>query len=127
MGWLSVLLLLVAVPLTIAASIFLIEICAAILSKEPSLAYSDAANRSRVVVLIPAHDESAGILPTLEDVKGQLQPGDRLLVVADNCTDDTAAVAAKAGADVIERRDDLRRGKSYALDFGIRSLREWRS
>jgi cellulose synthase/poly-beta-1,6-N-acetylglucosamine synthase-like glycosyltransferase len=123
MGWLCVLLLLVAVPLAIAASVFLIEICAAILSKEPSLANCDAANRSRVVVLIPAHDESAGILPTLEDVKGQLQPGDRLLVVADNCTDDTAAVAAKAGADVIERRDDLRRGKSYALDFGIRSLR----
>jgi cellulose synthase/poly-beta-1,6-N-acetylglucosamine synthase-like glycosyltransferase len=74
--------------------------------------------------LIPAHDESRGILPTLEDVRGQLRPGDRLLVVADNCTDDTAAVAEMAGAQVIARRSDRERGKGYALDFGIRSLRD---
>ena len=122
MGWLSVLLLLMAVPSAIAALVFLIEICAAILSEEPSPANSGVRDRPPVVVLIPAHDESVGILPTLEDVQGQLQAGDRLLVVADNCTDDTATVAAQAAAEVIERRDDLRRGKSYALDFGIRSL-----
>jgi cellulose synthase/poly-beta-1,6-N-acetylglucosamine synthase-like glycosyltransferase len=47
---------------------------------------------------------------------------DRLLVVADNCTDDTALVAAVAGAEVIERNDPERRGKGYALDCGLKHL-----
>ncbi len=61
-------------------------------------------------------------MPTLADIKAQLRAGDRLLVVADNCTDDTAAVAAAHGANVIERNDPARRGKGYALDFGLRHL-----
>jgi len=42
--------------------------------------------------------------------------------VADNCADDTAAIAAAGGAEVIERQDADRRGKGYALEFGIRHL-----
>jgi glycosyltransferase involved in cell wall biosynthesis len=75
-----------------------------------------------VAVLVPAHDESSNCLSTIGDIKGQLRPGDRLLVVADNCTDDTAAVAAAAGAEVVERRDPQRIGKGYALDFGLAHL-----
>ena len=73
----------------------------------------------RVAVLVPAHNESTGLVSTLNDIKAQLRPGDRLLVVADNCNDDTSAVAANAGAEVIERFDQSRVGKGYALDFGI--------
>src|SRR5262249_4132841 len=47
---------------------------------------------------------------------------DRLVVVADNCTDDTATIAAAAGAEVVERRDPLRVGKGFALDAGVRHL-----
>ncbi len=50
------------------------------------------------------------------------RPGDRLLVVADNCSDETAAVAAAEGAEVLVRTDALRRGKGYALDFAVRVL-----
>jgi 1,2-diacylglycerol 3-beta-glucosyltransferase len=39
----------------------------------------------------------------------------RIVVVADNCTDSTAARAREAGAFVIERQDAVRRGKGYAL------------
>jgi cellulose synthase/poly-beta-1,6-N-acetylglucosamine synthase-like glycosyltransferase len=45
-----------------------------------------------------------------------------LLVVADNCTDDTASLSAAHGAQVIERKDESRRGKGFALDFGVRHL-----
>jgi cellulose synthase/poly-beta-1,6-N-acetylglucosamine synthase-like glycosyltransferase len=45
-----------------------------------------------------------------------------LLVVADNCVDDTAAIAVSAGAEVLERQDPTRRGKGYALDYGLRHL-----
>jgi cellulose synthase/poly-beta-1,6-N-acetylglucosamine synthase-like glycosyltransferase len=76
----------------------------------------------RTTVLIPAHNEGAGILPTIRDVQGQLGPNDRILVVADNCTDDTAAIAEAAGVEVIVRADAARRGKGYALEFGVRHL-----
>jgi cellulose synthase/poly-beta-1,6-N-acetylglucosamine synthase-like glycosyltransferase len=78
--------------------------------------------RPPIAVVIPAHNESLGLLPTLATIQKQLLPGDRLVVVADNCSDDTAAVARAAGAEVIERKDPSRRGKGYALDCGVRYL-----
>ena len=79
-------------------------------------------NPGPVAVLMPAHDESIGIAASIASVLPQLRRGDRLLVVADNCTDATATVARTAGAEVVERHDPARRGKGYALDFGIRYL-----
>jgi cellulose synthase/poly-beta-1,6-N-acetylglucosamine synthase-like glycosyltransferase len=76
----------------------------------------------RVAVIVPAHNESEGIGPTLQDILPQLGPGDRLLVVADNCTDDTASVAADAGAEVIVRQDPQRIGKGYAMARAIEHL-----
>ena len=42
-----------------------------------------------------------------------------LLVVAGNCTDDTAVVAAASGAEVIDRNDPEKKGKAYALASGF--------
>ena len=81
-----------------------------------------AVARPRVAVLVPAHDESAGIAACLRAISAQLRRGDRLLVVADNCSDDTADRARACGAEVIERHDAARRGKGHALDFGVRHL-----
>jgi cellulose synthase/poly-beta-1,6-N-acetylglucosamine synthase-like glycosyltransferase len=78
--------------------------------------------RLPVGILIPAHDEAAVIAATLGSILPQLTEGDRLLVVADNCTDDTAAIAADEGATVIERHNAELRGKGHALEFGIRHL-----
>jgi cellulose synthase/poly-beta-1,6-N-acetylglucosamine synthase-like glycosyltransferase len=75
-----------------------------------------------VAVLIPAHNEALGIATTVRNVRAQLRCGDRVLVVADNCSDATAAVARDAGAEVIERTHATERGKGYALDFGTRHL-----
>ena len=80
--------------------------------------------RPRTAVLVPAHDEAAGIADTLRSIAPQLAPGDRLLVVADNCSDNTAAIAAAAGAEVIERRERELRGKGYALACGLRYLQK---
>ena len=81
-----------------------------------------SAARPSVAVLVPAHDEASGIAAALATGTPQLRAGDRLLVVADNCTDATAAVAASCGAEVVERHDVERRGKGYALDHGVRYL-----
>lgn len=78
--------------------------------------------RPPVAVLVPAHNEEAVIDATLATIRPQLQPGDRLIVVADNCHDRTAEIARAAGATVLERSDAVRRGKGYALDFGVRAL-----
>src|SRR5580704_2288892 len=121
----SALLTFVAAAVAAAVAVFSIEVVAALtLARRYNAPASNtsAETDARVAVLVPAHNESRGLLPTLEDIKRQLRPGDRVLVVADNCTDDTAAVAAAAGAEVIERHDPTRRGKGYALDFGIQHL-----
>lgn len=80
------------------------------------------ATRPRIGVVIPAHNEASMIAGTLRSVIPQLTKSDRLIVVADNCTDDTATIAAAERAETIERRDPTHRGKGYALDFGIRHL-----
>lgn len=76
-----------------------------------------------LAILIPAHDEEIGIEKTIEALIPHLDRKHRLLVVADNCTDNTAKIAKKAGAEVIERSDANNRGKGFALDFGIQHLK----
>ena len=86
--------------------------------------------RPRLAVLIPAHNESAGIAATMQNLLPQLSSGDRLVVIADNCTDDTAAAARQAASQtattaevlVLERHDPDQRGKGYALAFGRKAL-----
>ena len=111
-----------AVALAIPVIAFFLEIIAAVaVSRQRTAVDGRRDGRTPIAVLVPAHNESIGILPTLTDIKRQLLPGDRVLVVADNCSDDTAAVASAAGAQVIERRDAERVGRGYALTlaFGI--------
>lgn len=117
----TALLAVVAGLLAIPVAVFVLEVVAAVVLPRRELP-ARSVTRPRVAVLVPAHDESAGILPTLTDIKAQLQPGDRVLVVADNCSDDTAAVAASAGAEVTERNDRTRIGKGYALEWGLNHL-----
>ncbi len=81
-----------------------------------------AAPRPNCAVLVPAHNEAAGIAATLGAIRPQLRDGDRVIVIADNCSDDTAAIARREGAEAIERHDPDRRGKGFALDFGLKSL-----
>lgn len=79
--------------------------------------------RPRAALLIPAHNEEGVIADTLRTLLPQVADGDRLFVIADNCSDQTAQVARQAGAQVIERTDADRRGKGYALAFGVDHLR----
>jgi cellulose synthase/poly-beta-1,6-N-acetylglucosamine synthase-like glycosyltransferase len=76
----------------------------------------------RVAILVPAHDEEAGIAATVTALLKEKRADDILLVVADNCADRTAEVARAAGATVVERRDPERRGKGHALTFGVQEL-----
>jgi cellulose synthase/poly-beta-1,6-N-acetylglucosamine synthase-like glycosyltransferase len=55
-----------------------------------------------VTVLIPAHNEEASLSRTIGSLLDQSYRPDRVLVVADNCTDSTVAVARRAGVEVVE-------------------------
>lgn len=80
----------------------------------------------RFDVVIPAHDEEEGIGATVNSVNAVDYPKDRVrvVVIADNCTDQTAERARAAGATVLERTDPERRGKGYALAFAFERLLE---
>lgn len=111
-----------AILVAMITAIFLIEVVAAVVSPEHNNSVGRAKPRKRVAVVVPAHNEGVGLLPTLADIQTQLSADDRLLVVADNCDDDTADVAAAAGAEVLVRNELDLIGKGYALARGIEHL-----
>lgn len=76
------------------------------------------------VILMPAHNEAMVIESAISTVKSQMYSTDRLVIIADNCTDATASIAERCGANVIERKNEQQLGKGYALDFGIRYLKQ---
>jgi cellulose synthase/poly-beta-1,6-N-acetylglucosamine synthase-like glycosyltransferase len=73
-----------------------------------------------IAVLIPAHDEEGSVSAAIRSV----DPGVPVFVVADNCTDRTAAIARAAGASVLERTDGSNTGKGYALAFALPTVLE---
>lgn len=79
------------------------------------------APRLRFDVVVPAHDEESGIGETIESLLAMDYPRElfRVIVVADNCSDDTAGRARLAGVTVLERADRSRRGKGYALAYAF--------
>ena len=121
MGGLVTLGLVLAASVVLFPSVVLFVECflAAVLPDAPRRA---AGPRASVAVLVPAHDEESVIAATVKRLLAELRPGDRLVVVADNCTDGTAAVARAAGATVVERNEPHRRGKGFALERGVQSL-----
>ncbi|MFJ3045115.1 glycosyltransferase family 2 protein [Herbaspirillum chlorophenolicum] len=106
--------------LAIPVCVLLVQAMAAIIAQHHATRLR--VQRPRIAVLMPAHNEAGGIVEVITSVRAQLEPGDRLLVVADNCSDNTAELARRAGAQVTERFHDQKRGKGYALDHGMAHL-----
>jgi hypothetical protein len=117
----SVLLLLMVIALAVPVEMFCLEVVLSLLPKRRR-GRALPAEQPTVAVLIPAHSEEAVLEGTLRTLMKAISPRTRVLVVADNCTDGTAAIARQCGAETIERQDATRRGKGFALDFGIRHL-----
>lgn len=119
---LTCLLALLAVPAVLSCLYLLLLTCFSHLPRPPA----SAAQRSwRFDVIVPAHDEQALIervvssLLQMERTHGEF----RVLVIADNCSDETAARARAAGAHVLERHHETLRGKGYALQCAFEHSR----
>ncbi len=103
----------------------LFECLLAFLFREQQAApISERSDPLSFVILMPAHNEADIIEKTLTQLAPEVNSPSQITVVADNCQDDTAAIARSTGVTVLERQDATRRGKGYALDYGLKVLAE---
>lgn len=79
---------------------------------------------SRLAIVVAAHNEGRVIKQLIINLHDLNYPKDLydIYVVADNCVDDTAKIAAAAGARVIERFNDKDKGKGYALEYAFNQI-----
>ena len=88
--------------------------------------YPAAERVHRLGIVIAACNEERVIGRILKSLKSQDYPAEMtdVWVIADNCTDRTAAIARAHGAHVLERRDPEHRTKGYALEYFFDSLQK---
>jgi cellulose synthase/poly-beta-1,6-N-acetylglucosamine synthase-like glycosyltransferase len=75
----------------------------------------------RFAILIPAHNEASVLGPLLQSLEAQHYPRDRfeIFVSADHCSDNTAEIARRHGAIVLERHHQARRGKTWNVRWAL--------
>lgn len=124
-----------ALALTMAASVALLERRITTRSRRSSnpritplapkvvmaATHGDFAGPVTVTVLIPAHNEEASLPSTLASLLAQSHRPDRVIVIADNCTDSTADAARRAGVEVIESVGNTQK-KAGALNQALTGL-----
>lgn len=79
---------------------------------------------TRFTFIVPSHNEEVGIAATVKSLESVDYPVEmrRVWVIADNCSDQTAQKAREAGATVIERFSEDKRGKGYALELAFEHI-----
>jgi cellulose synthase/poly-beta-1,6-N-acetylglucosamine synthase-like glycosyltransferase len=82
---------------------------------------SRAIHRGEVAVIVPARNEREQIGSTLLALQNQTRPSNKIIVVANNCTDDTAEIALACGVIVLEMPCNTDQ-KAGALNYGIDHL-----
>lgn len=115
--WIVVILSIFSAPIMIWMGItFLIGL------KKPRGLTQQEEKEHRFAVLICARNEENVILNLLASLEKQSYRNFEIFVVADNCTDRTAAVCRAQGTHVYERFNEAQKGKGYALHWGIGRL-----
>ncbi|MEM7758190.1 MAG: glycosyltransferase family 2 protein [Cyanobacteria bacterium P01_A01_bin.40] len=112
----------VGIILLIPCLVFFVECLAAFVSDSSSLNLEHI-DRPKTTVLIPAHNEAVQIKEVIETLLPQLTKQDQVIVIADNCHDNTAELARATGVEVLEREHLTNRGKGYALDYAMQHIR----
>jgi len=82
--------------------------------------------KRRFLIVVPAHNEEDGLGATVRSCRGLDYPHElfEVLVIADNCTDGTASVARAEGAEVLERHDETKKSKGFAIEHLIDGMKE---
>jgi len=119
--WIDLVLAVCGLPV-LAAALYLAAMALLASRRPPAPA---RASHLRFDIVVPAHNEENEIVETVTSLLSVAYPREqyRVIVVADNCTDATAARASAAGANVLVRQNAKLRGKGYALAMAFsRSL-----
>jgi cellulose synthase/poly-beta-1,6-N-acetylglucosamine synthase-like glycosyltransferase len=116
----TILIALILLPLIILTLCFALEVFVGL---RPLVAVAmPSRDDTTVAIVVPAHDEAVILGDRLSSLKAVVRDRVRIVLVADNCTDDTADIGRRLGVEVVERVDKERRGKGFALDFAKRYL-----
>jgi exopolysaccharide biosynthesis WecB/TagA/CpsF family protein len=107
-----------------AFSLYLLTLALASFRYSPVSGSTGRVPTNRLDVVVPAHDEEMLIGRCVDSMLGQTYPRHlfRVIVIADNCTDSTAAVASAAGAEVMIRDQPNALGKGRALRWAMDRL-----
>lgn len=76
----------------------------------------------RIFAVVPAYNEADAISGTIASLHRQTSPPDLTVVVPNNCSDDTAAVAEQAGAHVVPYPGNNPDRKAGAINYGLEQL-----
>ena len=119
---LTIPLMLLAAFLSLFVAYYLLLFCAnAFIADPPDFR---ASRTRRFNVVVPAHNEELFLPRLLKSLKGQSYRPDcfHTTVVADNCTDGTAVVGGSFAVEVLERFDQVNRGKGYAIRWAVQRI-----
>lgn len=91
--------------------------------EEPASSYTPD---SKFAIIVAAHNEEKVIGCNVKSLNLINYPRDKydIYVIADNCTDKTAEIARESGAIVYERKDLVKRGKGFSLEWMFKKLFE---
>jgi len=122
MSFLAEVMALVLLSITLPGTLYLLLLSLA--GSLPVRSKNSPGMMGAIAVVVPAHNEAAGIRRTVENLLALAthDGATSVIVIADNCTDATAEIAHKCGARVLERHDLSHCGKGYALDFAFHHL-----
>ena len=120
----AILLVVLLLPFVTASLYLAMLACLAMLPRRRRPGAGIDGQQRRFALLIPARNEERALPALLASIRALDYPADlvRVLVIADNCDDATAAVARANGVAVCERRDPDHPGKGHALAFGLTQL-----
>jgi cellulose synthase/poly-beta-1,6-N-acetylglucosamine synthase-like glycosyltransferase len=113
----------IAVWLALIPLVDMLALAVALLRPRP-VAPPPTGTHERLLFLVPAHDEELLIDRCVDSLRRMRFPPEhlRIVVVADNCSDQTAAVAARRGARVLVRTSADERGKGHAIGWALEQL-----
>lgn len=82
----------------------------------------NAAPALPLAILVPAHNEAAHLARCLHSLQQAANQTTTIIVIADNCSDNTAELARQSGVRVLERHNVTERGKGFALAYAFDQL-----